>query len=91
MTPGPGATASPTPSTGSTPTPSAVGSPGGQASMDAAIHGLCQAFVAQGEDPKLLNSPSFVRLVDVAGGVDQVPAFCESLLAATTPASPTGS
>jgi hypothetical protein len=49
------------------------------------LQGLCQAFVAQGEDPDLLDNPGFARLVTEAGGADNVPAFCHDLLSSATP------
>ncbi len=74
-------TSPPTPTPPSTPgPPSTVPTPDTPPSADASLRGLCQAFVAQGSDPDNLNTPAFARLVEAAGGVDQVPAFCTVLL-----------
>jgi hypothetical protein len=91
-TPRVGTTAAPsqTPSGGSPSSPGLGATPTAGGSTDPAIHGLCQAFVSQGEDPDLLDSPGFARLVEVAGGADQVPDYCHALLSSATP-SPSAS
>jgi hypothetical protein len=68
------------------------GSSGAPASSpDPSLVGLCNAYRAhvehspdEGEPGQWLNGPAFQPLVAAAGGVDQVPAFCDSLLGPAT-------
>jgi len=78
----------------STVDPSAApGEPTGSTSPTAAqnLRGRCQSFVNQGKDPDLLDSPNFARLVAAAGGKENVPSFCEALLAQPPSVTPTPS
>ncbi|MEV6691931.1 hypothetical protein AB0M35_10745 [Micromonospora sp. NPDC051196] len=49
--------------------------------------GLCKAYLSKSERQreKALGTPAFGELVVAAGGADNVPAYCEALLAETDP------
>ena len=70
-----------------TPTPSASEKP-----MPApALVGLCRAYLASPLDnPKATDNPAFAELIVAAGGVDNVPALCESLLTPNPSGEPSG-
>jgi hypothetical protein len=78
------------PSTG---TPSAeasgasAGAPSPSASTDvpADIKGHCQAFIARDEDLSRLSAHSRDRLIEVAGGEENVPAYCYQVLGLPAP------
>ncbi|MGN9813662.1 hypothetical protein ACTMSW_30475 [Micromonospora sp. BQ11] len=87
----PGATAGPgAPGRGGTTSPGTDGAP----SPSASVVGLCRAYRADaGNNPgRTLDNPVFGDLVDAAGGRDQVPGYCDRVLAGspgTTDDTPT--
>ncbi len=65
-------------------TPSASGG----SALPAGIFGLCQAYIAQGEDLSVMSINSQYRLVQAAGSPEKVSAYCRELLGLPAP-SPT--
>ena len=68
------------------------GSQVGQSPLSQSLDGLCHAYLAQvsAKPDKVLKNPMFDALVRAAGGVDKVPAFCDTLTHAASPATGTG-
>jgi hypothetical protein len=60
--------------------------PSGSAMTSEFINGLCHAYLAKPpeERGKALDSPSFAQLIVLAGGVNNVDAYCEGLAAEKT-------
>jgi hypothetical protein len=86
---------------GGTSSPSPAGTPGstttepstppsGSSGTLAGLEGQCRAFFAHDEDPSTLKGKGFEKLVQAAGGIDQVPAFCRNLLGIQPTPSVTG-
>lgn len=102
---GPGGSHRPTPTAPASATADPAGTPGATPmgsippAADPSLHARCRSFVNQGGSLDLLDNPSLSRLAVAAGGKQNVPAYCEALLAQdpsgtaglTVTPSPTGS
>ncbi|SCL24417.1 hypothetical protein GA0074692_1762 [Micromonospora pallida] len=78
----PGTVPTPSTTTGATPATTPPRSAGPRTPGEEAQQGLCRAYLAKptGQRGKALESTAFQRLVEAAGGAEQVDAYCEDLV-----------